>query len=307
MGKILAICISEKKGTQKKPIESARLVEEWGIEGDAHVGKWHRQVSMLSFEKIEAFREKGADVDFGAFGENLVVEGFDLSKVPVGTKFQIGEAILELTQIGKECHSHCAIYKVMGDCIMPREGIFAKVLRGGMISEGDEITVEKRPLRAAILTASDSGYAGEREDVSGPTIRKILEENGYQVVHTILLPDDREMLAQEMSRIADEGVAELLVTTGGTGFSPRDCMPEATMDITERAVPGIPEAIRAYSMTITPRAMLSRAAAGIRKYTLIINLPGSPKAVKESLEYILPSLEHGLEILTGTASNCAVR
>ena len=114
MGKILAICISEKKGTQKKPIESARLVEEWGIEGDAHVGKWHRQVSMLSFEKIEAFREKGADVDFGAFGENLVVEGFDLSKVPVGTKFQIGEAILELTQIGKECHSHCAIYKVMG-------------------------------------------------------------------------------------------------------------------------------------------------------------------------------------------------
>lgn len=307
MGKILAICISEKKGTQKKPIESARLVEEWGIEGDAHVGKWHRQVSMLSFEKIEAFREKGADVDFGAFGENLVVEGFDLSKVPVGTKFQIGEAILELTQIGKECHSHCAIYKVMGDCIMPREGIFAKVLRGGMISEGDEITVEKRPLRAAILTASDSGYAGEREDVSGPTIRKILEENGYQVVHTILLPDDREVLAQEMSRIADEGVAELLVTTGGTGFSSRDCMPEATMDITERAVPGIPEAIRAYSMTITPRAMLSRAAAGIRKHTLIINLPGSPKAVKESLEYILPSLEHGLEILTGTASNCAAR
>ena len=209
--------------------------------------------------------------------------------------------------LSKQCHNGCEIFRLMGDCIMPREVIFAKVLRGGMISEGDEITVEKRPLRAAILTASDSGYAGEREDVSGPTIRKILEENGYQVVHTILLPDDREMLAQEMSRIADEGVAELLVTTGGTGFSPRDCMPEATMDITERAVPGIPEAIRAYSMTITPRAMLSRAAAGIRKHTLIINLPGSPKAVKESLEYILPSLEHGLEILTGTASNCAAR
>ena len=150
MGKILAICISEKKGTQKKPIESARLVEEWGIEGDAHVGKWHRQVSMLSFEKIEAFREKGADVDFGAFGENLVVEGFDLSKVPVGTKFQIGEAILELTQIGKECHSHCAIYKVMGDCIMPREGVFTRVLKGGEIKAGDEITMlpleKDRPL-----------------------------------------------------------------------------------------------------------------------------------------------------------------
>lgn len=307
MGKIMAVNISEERGTQKKNVHSARLIEDWGIEHDAHAGKWHRQVSLLSYEKIEEFRKKGALVDEGAFGENLIIQGIDLRHLPVGTRLACGEVLLEVTQIGKQCHNGCEIFRLMGDCIMPREGIFAKVLRGGMISEGDEITVEKRPLRAAILTASDSGYAGEREDVSGPTIRKILEENGYQVVHMILLPDDREMLAQEMSRIADEGVAELLVTTGGTGFSPRDCMPEATMDITERAVPGIPEAIRAYSMTITPRAMLSRAAAGIRKHTLIINLPGSPKAVKESLEYILPSLEHGLEILTGTACNCAVR
>ena len=160
-------------------------------------------------------------------------------------------------------------------------------------------------MRAAILTSSDSGYAGQREDLSGPAIRELLEKNGYEVVHMVVLPDDLEMLAAEMARIADEGVAELLLTTGGTGFSPRDCMPEATADITERAVPGIPEAIRAYSMTITPRAMLSRAAAGIRRSTLIINLPGSPKAVRESLEYILPALEHGLEILTGAAGNCA--
>lgn len=160
-------------------------------------------------------------------------------------------------------------------------------------------------MRAAIITSSDSGYAGEREDRSGPVIKEILEKNGYEVVHSILLPDDRKMLAEEMARIADEQIAELLLTTGGTGFSPRDCMPEATADIMERAVPGIPEAIRAYSMTITPRAMLSRAAAGIRKSTLIINLPGSPKAVRESLEYILPALEHGLEILTGAASDCA--
>jgi molybdenum cofactor synthesis domain len=160
-------------------------------------------------------------------------------------------------------------------------------------------------MRAAILTSSDSGYKGQREDLSGPAIKEILEKNGYEVVYTVLLPDDRKMLSQEMARIADEHMAELLLTTGGTGFSPRDCMPEATADITERAVPGIPEAIRAYSMTITPRAMLSRAAAGIRKSTLIINLPGSPKAVRESLEYIMPALEHGLEILTGEASDCA--
>ena len=146
-------------------------------------------------------------------------------------------------------------------------------------------------MKAAIITSSDSGYAGEREDKSGSVIQEILEANDYEVVHTILLPDDR--------------IAELIVTTGGTGFSPRDCMPEATKDIIEREVPGIPEAMRAYSMTITPRAMLSRAAAGIRKGTLIVNLPGSPKAVRESLEYIIPALEHGLQILTGEATNCA--
>ena len=153
-------------------------------------------------------------------------------------------------------------------------------------------------MKAAIITSSDSGYAGEREDKSGSVIQETLEANDYEVVHTILLPDDRKMLA-------DEGIAELIVTTGGTGFSPRDCMPEATKDIIEREVPGIPEAMRAYSMTITPRAMLSRAAAGIRKGTLIVNLPGSPKAVRESLEYIIPALEHGLQILTGEATNCA--
>ncbi len=159
-------------------------------------------------------------------------------------------------------------------------------------------------MRAAVITSSDSGYEGKREDISGPVIVKMLEEAGYEVVHTILLPDERKMLADEMARIADENIADLVLTTGGTGFSPRDCMPEATMDIAERMVPGIPEAMRYYSLSITPRAMLSRAAACIRKKTLIINLPGSPKAVRESLEYIMPSLMHGLEIMTGDATNC---
>ncbi len=159
--------------------------------------------------------------------------------------------------------------------------------------------------RVAIITSSDSGYAGKREDVSGPVIRDLVTKAGYQVVHTVLLPDERDMLSAEMARIADGDLADLILTTGGTGFSPRDCMPEATADITERAVPGIPEAMRFLSLQITPRAMLSRAAAGIRKGTLIVNLPGSPKAVTECLEYILPALGHGLEILRGDASNCA--
>lgn len=159
--------------------------------------------------------------------------------------------------------------------------------------------------RVAIITSSDMGYQGRREDLSGPAIKEIVEREGYQVVSMDILPDDRSMLSKRMVEIADENQAELILTTGGTGFSPRDVMPEATEDITERKVPGIPEAIRAYSMTITNRAMLSRATAGIRKQTLIINLPGSPKAVKESLEYIIGVLGHGIEIMTGEAGNCA--
>ncbi|HSR04575.1 MAG TPA: MogA/MoaB family molybdenum cofactor biosynthesis protein [Proteiniclasticum sp.] len=160
-------------------------------------------------------------------------------------------------------------------------------------------------MRVAIITASDSGYRGEREDLSGPVIKEIVEANGYEVVHRVLLPDDQGRLSEEMRHIADEEVADLILTTGGTGFSARDCMPEATIDVTERIVPGITEAIRAYSMKFTKRAMLSRATSGIRNKTLIVNLPGSPKAVRESLEFIITELEHGLEILTGEASNCA--
>lgn len=159
--------------------------------------------------------------------------------------------------------------------------------------------------RVAVIVSSDSGYAGEREDLSGPTIRQIVEENGYETVMTVILPDERKMLADEMTRIADGNLADLILTTGGTGFSPRDCMPEATHDVSERIVPGIPEAMRAYSLQFTGRAMLSRSAAGIRKKTLIVNLPGSPKAVRECLEYIIPQLGHGIDILTGEASNCA--
>ena len=159
--------------------------------------------------------------------------------------------------------------------------------------------------RVAIITASDSGYRGEREDLSGPAAREIVEKAGYEVVSMDILPDDQVMLAGKLQEIADTGKAELILTTGGTGFSERDITPEATEEVIERKVPGIPEAIRAYSMTITKRAMLSRGTAGIRGKTLIVNLPGSPKAVKECLEYIIDALGHGIEILTGEASDCA--
>ena len=196
MGKLIAICISEKKGTQKVPVESAVLREEHGIEGDAHAGNWHRQVSLLGLEKIEDFRAKGAPVEFGAFGENLIIEGFDFRNLPVGTRFRIGNALLEMTQIGKECHTHCAIFHLVGDCIMPREGVFAKVLEGGEIHPGDEVTeippAPDRPFTAAWVTMSDKGAKGARVDESGPLIGQMVTEAGYEVVEEVLIPDDRE-------------------------------------------------------------------------------------------------------------------
>lgn len=159
--------------------------------------------------------------------------------------------------------------------------------------------------RAAIVCMSDKGYKGEREDISTQVIEEILVKNSYEIVKKVLIPDDYETIKETLSSICDNGEADLILTTGGTGFAKRDVTPEATLAIVEKNVPGIPEAIRAYSMTITNRAMLSRAAAGIRKDTLIINLPGSPKAVRESLEYIIPALGHGLEILAGSAADCA--
>ncbi len=133
---VISVNISEKKGEIKTPVESILLKEEWGIEGDAHAGKWHRQVSLLAEEDIDIMRAKGAELNFGDFAENITTRGISLHTTPIGTTFQIGEVILELTQIGKECHKGCAIMKQVGDCIMPKRGVFAKVIKGGEIRSG---------------------------------------------------------------------------------------------------------------------------------------------------------------------------
>ena len=141
MGIIKAVCISEKRGTDKKNIHKREVIKGFGLKNDAHGGDWHRQVSLISFEKIEEFKKRGGDVVDGSFGENLIVTEIELTKLPIGTKLKINDVVLEVTQIGKECHSHCEIFKKVGDCIMPREGIFARVLVGGFIEEGDTIQV----------------------------------------------------------------------------------------------------------------------------------------------------------------------
>lgn len=309
MGKIQAICSSDVRGIAKSVIPEGRFKVDWGLEGDAHAGHWHRQVSLLGLESIEDFRRRGGNVEFGAFGENLVVDGFIFSKLPVGTLLRCGDVLLEITQIGKACHSHCAVYEAVGDCIMPREGVFAKVLEGGVIHPGDEMVEvergEKRPYQAAVITLSDKGSQGLRQDESGPVIVKRLEQEGYDVVETILLPDGRDELEQHLRQLADQRQVDLILTTGGTGFGQRDVIPESTIAVADRQVPGIAEAIRAASMKVTQRAMLSRAVSVIRKKTLIINLPGSPKACQECMDVFLETIPHGLDLLRGGVSDCA--
>ena len=159
---------------------------------------------------------------------------------------------------------------------------------------------------AAVITVSDKGYRGEREDTSGPNLVGILKEHGYEVAYTAVVPDDAGMIQAELCKCADELGIALVLTTGGTGFSPRDITPEATLAVVERPTPGIPEAMRAESMRITPRGCLSRSAAGIRGRTLIVNLPGSKKASQENILAVIDPIEHGLQMLQGEGSaDCA--
>ncbi|MCR4441261.1 MAG: molybdopterin-binding protein [Peptococcaceae bacterium] len=304
MGKIVAVCTSANKGERKKNVGSALFIKDQGLEGDAHVGFAHRQVSLLALESIKKMQDKGFDVYPGDFAENLTTEGLDLVSLPVGTRLKAGkEVYLRVTQIGKECHSRCAIYQQAGDCVMPREGIFTEVLRGGKVSTGDPIDIYPA-CRFAVITVSDRGAAGLREDRSGPLLAEMLLPWG-DVAEYHIIPDEKEPLAKMLRSLADQNRAEVVFTTGGTGVSPRDVTPEATRQVIEKEVPGIPEAMRLESLKITPKAMLSRAVAGIRGRTLIINLPGSPKAVRENLAVFLPALDHALEVLTGRCGECA--
>ena len=304
MAKVLSVNISDRKGTFKFPVDSGQLKREAGIIGDAHAGNWHRQISLLGQESMDKMIALGVrDLTPGKFAENITTEGLELYTLPIGQRLKIGKSIVEVTQIGKECHRHCQIYKQVGMCIMPTEGIFVKVIAEGEIQAGDEITLLP-DIRAAIVIASDKGYAGVREDLSGPAIEQAVKDVAH-VAKTLILPDEREQIANVLRELADIGEYDVIFTSGGTGFAPRDVTPEATMDVVDRIVPGIPEAIRMESIKFTKNAMLSRAVAGIRKQTLIVNMPGSPKAVVECMAVILSALPHAIETLRGEAYECA--
>ncbi|MFA5612493.1 MAG: molybdenum cofactor synthesis domain-containing protein [Anaerolineaceae bacterium] len=303
MSSVVSVNISEKKGMIKHPVEQIELKIDHGIVNDAHAGDWHRQVSLLDLSSFEKMNNTAkVELTPGIFAENITTEGIDLWSLPVGTRLEIGETLLEITQIGKECHRHCQVFRQVGDCVMPREGIFAVVIKEGTIKAGQGIEIIPT-IRVAILTLSDKGFSNEREDLSGPAIAKALEGKAVIAAQDIL-PDDFEQIKARLIEYADQGL-DLVFTTGGTGLAPRDFTPEATLAVVDRLTPGIVEAIRSKSLQITAMAMLSRATAGIRGKTLIINFPGSPRAALECLEVFLPVMSHAVETLRGDAYECA--
>jgi molybdenum cofactor synthesis domain-containing protein len=305
-GRVVAVNVAGEKGVQKAPQAAVTLIAAHGVEGDAHAGPWHRQVSLLADESADKMRRQGAEVGPGAFGENVTTAGILVHGLPVGSRLRIGAARVEVTQIGKECHDRCAIYARVGDCVMPREGIFVCVLEGGAVRPGDDIVIEKQSLiHAAVLTVSDKGSRGEREDESGAALADALRELGVAAVERAVVPDEQAAIAAELRRWADETPVNLVLTTGGTGMTSRDVTPEATLAVLERHAPGFVEAMRAGSAAKTPHAMLSRAVSGLRGKTLIVNMPGSPRACREQFAMIAQALPHAVEKLLDLGGDCA--
>ncbi len=302
-GTILHVCLSPRKGIAKTAVATATLIAERGMEGDVHAGDWHRQLSLLDEAEIETMRVKGLDLAPGAFGENLVIRGLELGDLGIGSRLRAGDVELEITQIGKVCHSRCAIYDRVGDCIMPRAGIFARVLRAGEIAPGLPIEIAELVPRSAIqvgvLTVSDSRAAGRAEDTTGPAVARLVSDRlGAHVAWSGVVADEAGDISDTLRNLAERNL-DLAITAGGTGFGPRDVTPEATRAVIDREAPGLAEAMRAASLAVTSHAMLQRGVCGIRGAMLIVNLPGSEKAAVENLTEILAALPHAVRLLRG--------
>ncbi len=306
MNKVLTVKslnISENKGTKKTPVPEIEL-NDHGLVGDSHAGSWHRQVSLLGLESYERFVDQvGRMLDPGDFAENITTEGVELKDTKILDRFVSDSLELEVTQIGKKCHFGCEIIKEAGACIMPKEGIFCRVIRGGVLKPGDTFSYEPKSVRIRIITLSDRASAGEYEDLSGPEIEKRLTA-GFETTHwriaveRVLIPDDAEQLKQQIERAKDEG-ADVIFTTGGTGIGPRDITPDVIAPMLDREIPGIMEFIRMKHGERLPSALLSRSVAGTIGNMLIYTLPGSVKAVREYTEEILRTLPHSLLMLYG--------
>jgi molybdopterin adenylyltransferase len=302
--KVLSVNISEKKGTIKVPVDVIRL-NEYGVEGDAHSGSWHRQVSLLAAESVEKFSaQAGRKIRYGEFAENITTLGLELWKTHPLDRICIGAVELEVTQIGKECHgTSCAIFREVGNCVMPKEGIFARVLTHGQVKPGDTFVYSPKVFRVQVITLSDRASKGEYEDRSGPKITQSLSEwfatTGWKCdIDNTLIPDNAGELESLVAGFINDGV-DFIFTTGGTGIGPHDITVDVIRPMLQKEIPGIMELIRYKYGSQKPNALISRAVAGVTAQTLIYTLPGSVKAVDEYILEILPTLRHSILMLHG--------
>jgi molybdopterin adenylyltransferase len=303
-GKVISLNISKKRGTTKEPVPVIEI-DDRGIVGDAHADEWHRQISLLATESIARFSEK-ADRAFtyGDFAENITTQGLDLLKTRPLDRFKIGPDVeLEVTQLGKKCHGGCAIYQEVGQCVMPKEGIFCRVIQPGSIEPGMSIDHHQRSLKCHIITLSDRASQGVYTDRSGPRIRERLEayltDRRWRLESSsIVIEDDANRLREELTAARDAG-AGLIFTTGGTGIGPRDIAPETVTALADKIIPGIMEYLRMKHADENPNVLLSRAVAAVMGNCLVFTLPGSVKAVDEYLNEILKILEHSIFMLHG--------
>lgn len=301
---VLSVNISEKKGTIKLPVPVINL-DFNGVQGDAHAGSWHRQVSLLAEESILKFSQQaGRTINFGEFAENITTRGIELWKAHPLDRFTIGDVELEVTQIGKECHgSSCAIFREVGNCVMPKEGIFARVLKPGSLKAGDKLQYVPYVFDIQVITLSDRASRGEYEDLSGPRISELaatfFDEAGWQYnIDVTVIPDDAGQLQLLIEGFVEAG-ADIIFTTGGTGIGPRDITVDVIKPMLDKEIPGVMELIRYKYGSQKPNALISRAVAGVISDTLVYTLPGSVKAVNEYCAEITPTLRHCIMMLHG--------
>jgi molybdopterin adenylyltransferase len=294
---VLSTNISEKKGTIKHPVSSI-IIDDKGVQNDAHAGNWHRQVSMLGIESIEKSSiDAKRKINYGEFAENITTQGFELYTSNILDRFNIGNTVLEVTQIGKECHgTKCAIYKEVGNCVMPKEGIFCRVIKGGEIKAGDEVIYKPKQFRIAIITLSDRASRGEYSDRSGPQIKELIEKhfdvsNRKYETSITLIPDDAELLKKTMEELTDKNF-DFIFTTGGTGIGSKDITVDVVKPLLQKEIPGIMDFIRMKYGAEKSNALISRSVAGINNKTMVFALPGSVKAVTEYMTEITKVLNH---------------
>ena len=305
-GVAVSLNVSQGKGTPKSPRQRVKI-DSLGIVGDAHAGPWHRQVSLLAAEDVDRFSKSapgGRRYRPGEFAENVTTRGLDLGRVGLLDRLSVGRAELEVTQIGKACHGDgCSVFKEVGRCVMPKAGVFARVIRGGAVRVGDPVAWRPRPLRIRILTLSDRVSAGVYEDLSGARIQELLEDffkgkRWHPQFQRAVIPDEKKDLLARLRAWSQEG-CEIVMTTGGTGIGPRDITPDVVAGFADRLIPGIMEQVRMKHAERIPAAVLSRSLAAVKGRTLIYCLPGSPKAVAEYIAEFAKSLEHALAMLHG--------